>query len=153
MPPKKAAKGGGEPDPRADPEMFLKQYKQFCKAINIAPWEQVEAAFSDDEEANPGGWKQEFIIYPKDPHDLDEARLGPGGCRALCTSILGTGAGLTSPMENGSKWELGPGKVLSGGTKERPSFMVSPFIDVKAMRIWWSRIGDEYSAFDSGLLR
>ena len=46
MPPKKAAKGGGEPDPRADPEMFLKQYKQFCKAINIAPWEQVEAAFS-----------------------------------------------------------------------------------------------------------
>jgi|Dee2metaT_26_FD_contig_31_3059445_length_1361_multi_8_in_0_out_0_1 hypothetical protein len=157
MPPKKGGgKTAGEPDPRADPETFLKQYKQFCKVTNISPWEQIEAAFSDDDEANPGGWKKEFVIFPKDPHDLDEPRLGPGGCRALCTSILGTQSGLTDPLEKGKpwpQWENGAGKVLAGGAKSPPNFMVTPFIDVKSMRIWWSRIGDDGAAAIAELLR
>lgn len=150
MPPKKKdSKKGGEPDPRADPEMFLKQYRQFCKVTNITPWEQVCDAFIDDEDHS---WKKEFVIHPKDPHDLDEPRLGPGGCRALCTSILGTGSGLTDPWTS-KNLEMGPGKVLAGGSKERPNFMVNPFIDVKGIRIWWSRIGDEGAAAVAELLR
>lgn len=99
MPPKKkdgGKKANAEPDPGEDPEIFLSQYKKFCKMTAIPECEQITQAFSDEENPYAG----QFVIHPNEPMDPTEPRLGPGGARALATAIMGTGPGMTTPFKS-----------------------------------------------------
>lgn len=49
---------------------------------------------SDDEKKELFMSAKQFVIHPQDAQDPREPRLGPGGMRALCTSILGSSPGM-----------------------------------------------------------
>ena len=134
MPPKKGKKGKGKaPDfSPEDIDAFVKSYKTFSNAAGLPIYEPLVKQLNDDEDREEFMQNQQLIIHPSDPSDLEEPRLGPGGCRALCTSILAL-----APMAPGSK----------------PKEPEKPFKAVKSIRCWHSSIGDDGACALADVLR
>ena len=108
MPPKKTEakpKVVGEEVEGEDPAVLLANYQKFSKSIGLPVHVGIVKALSDVEK------------LPIDQLIVDDeyGALGPGGTRALMTSILGTGPGMKG----------GPYKLL------------------KSLRIWKSNVGDD----------
>lgn len=108
MPPKKIEakpKVVGEEVEGEDPAVLLANYQKFSKSIGLPVHVGIVKALSDVEK------------LPIDQLIVDDeyGALGPGGTRALMTSILGTGPGMKG----------GPYKLL------------------KSLRIWKSNVGDD----------
>ena len=108
MPPKKDSKQNAEVIDGEDPVVFLLNYQRFSKTIGLTAHPGVVRILNDEEH------------YPVEQLVIDDELdiLGPGGTRALMTSILGTGPGMKG----------GPYKLL------------------KSLRIWKSNIGDDGAA-------
>ena len=108
MPSKKESKLSAEVIDGEDPAVLLLNYQKFSKCIGFNPHPAVVRTLNDEE-----NYPVEQIVID-DEHDI----LGPGGTRALMTSILGTGPGMKG----------GPYKLL------------------KSLRIWKSNVGDDGAA-------
>ena len=108
MPPKKDSKKNAEVIDGEDPVVFLLNYQRFSKTIGLTAHPGVVRILNDEEH------------YPVEQLVIDDELdiLGPGGTRALMTSILGNGPGMKG----------GPYKLL------------------KSLRIWKSNIGDDGAA-------
>ena len=111
----KAAGAGGEGVDGEDPKVLLANYQKFSKMIGLNPNQKV-ANTCNDEEKYP---VTQFVIN-------DEfGPLGPGGTRALMTSVLGAGPGMKG----------GPYKLLN------------------SLRFWRTNVGDEGTAAIAEVLR
>ena len=108
MPPKKESKLSAEVIDGEDPAVLLLNYQKFSKCIGLNAHPAVVRTLNDEE-----NYPVEQIVIDEE-HDI----LGPGGTRALMTSILGTGQGMKG----------GPYKLL------------------KSLRIWKSNVGDDGAA-------
>ena len=108
MPVKKESKLSAEAIDGEDPGVFLLNYQKFSKTIGLTAHPGVVRTLNDVEN------------YPVEQLVIDDELdvLGPGGTRALMTSILGTGPGMKG----------GPYKLL------------------KSLRIWKSNVGDDGAA-------
>jgi hypothetical protein len=108
MPPKKESKVKVEAVDGEDPAVLLSNYQKFSKSIGLPVHIGIVKALNDEEK------------YPIEQLIIDEeyGLLGPGGTRALVTSILGAGPGMKG----------GPYKLLS------------------SLRIWKSNVGDDGTA-------
>jgi len=120
MPPKKEKKGKAPEFTPEDVDAFVKSYKTFCTQTGTAVYEPLVRQLTDDEDREEFMQNQQFIIHPSDPADPDEPRLGPGGCRAMCTSILA----LAPDYHSGA----------GHGTKAVPKEGDKPFKALKSMR-------------------
>ena len=113
MPPKKKDGGGkpkapGEEVEGEDPAVLLSNYQKYSKLIGLPVNAGVTKALSDEE----------HLPITQLALDDEYGPLGPGGTRALMTSILGSGPGMKG----------GPYKLLT------------------SLRIWKSSIGDDGTA-------
>lgn len=109
MPPKKKEnKPKVEAIDGEDPAALLSNYQKFSKSVGLPVHLGIVKALNDEEK------------YPVEQLVIDEefGTLGPGGTRALMTSILGAGPGMKG----------GPYKLL------------------KSLRIWKSNVGDDGAA-------
>jgi hypothetical protein len=108
MPPKKESKVKVEAVDGEDPTVLLSNYQKFSKSVGLPVHIGIVKALNDEEK------------YPIEQLIIDEeyGLLGPGGTRALVTSILGAGPGMKG----------GPYKLLS------------------SLRIWKSNVGDDGAA-------
>lgn len=108
MPPKKESKPKVEAIDGEDPAVLLSNYQKFSKSVGLPIHIGIVKALNDEEK------------YPIEQLIIDEeyGLLGPGGTRALVTSILGAGPGMKG----------GPYKLLS------------------SLRIWKSNVGDDGAA-------
>uniref|UniRef100_A0A7S2SFQ2 Uncharacterized protein n=1 Tax=Rhizochromulina marina TaxID=1034831 RepID=A0A7S2SFQ2_9STRA len=116
-------KASAEPDPGEMPETLLTQYQKFCKMTAMPLCEQVIQTLTDEEKKEAFLASKQLVVHPADPRDPTEPRIGPGGMRAICTSILGTAPGMI------------------------------PYKGVNCLRIWWSKIGDDGACALAELLR
>jgi hypothetical protein len=114
-PKKQEKKAGTEEVEGEDPMVVSSNYQKFCKVINLPVNLCVTKLLADDEK------------YPLEQILIDDeyGQLGPGGTRALMTSIMGTGPNMKG----------GPYKLL------------------KSIRIWRSNVGDEGAASIAEILR
>lgn len=107
MPPKKKEGGGagGDAVEGEDPQVLLQNYQKFCKYVGVSVNTSITKTLNDEEH------------YPVEQFVIDDefGILGPGGTRALMTSIMGIG-----PNMKGGAYKL-----------------------LKSIRIWKSNIGDE----------
>jgi len=126
MPPKKdkKSKGPAIDEPGQDPESLKTKYSTFCKGIGLVPSPEVMGALTEGED-NPFVGRQ-IIIKP------GAAPLGPGGCRALATAIMGIGAGMPRDPETGNP-------IM--------------YKQLQELRIWGGNIGDDGAASIAELLR
>ena len=76
--------GAETSDPSSDPQVLFFAYSAFCKEIGLTPHEGVKQALTNEE--NPNNGKQILISIDEDRRGNS---LGPGGCRALATALLG----------------------------------------------------------------
>lgn len=83
-PKKEAKKPGGEEVEGEDPQVLLQNYQKFCKSIGL-PINPIVTKNLNDEENYP---ITQLLI------DDEFGVLGPGGTRALMSSIMGNGAGM-----------------------------------------------------------
>ena len=77
MPPKKENKAGGEEVEGEDPMVLQGNYIKFCKSVGLAAHTGIVKTLADEEK-----YPIEQIIV-----DDEYGLLGPGGARALMTSI------------------------------------------------------------------
>ena len=84
---KKKAKGNTskELDSCSDPTLLLSSYSHFSKVIGFEPHGDVKKSLAESENVHSG----EQIIIDGSVHSF-----GPGGCRALATSLMGKCAGI-----------------------------------------------------------
>lgn len=119
MGPKKDAKPAkaapGEAPEGEDPTVLLSNYQKYSKLIGLQVNGAVTKALNDTE----NGPLKQLVI------DDEFGPLGPGGTRALMTSLMGSGPGMKG----------GPYKLLS------------------SLRIWKSNIGDDGAAAIAEVLR
>jgi len=117
MPPKKkdGKAASGEVVEGEDPTVLLQNYQKLCKSIGLPINVGVTKNLSDEEK------------YPIEQLLIDDeyGPLGPGGTRALMTSIMGSGPGMKG----------GPYKLL------------------KSIRIWRSNCSDDGTAAIAEILR
>ncbi len=115
MPPKKENKAGGEEVEGEDPMVLQGNYVKFCKSVGLAAHTGIVKALADEEK------------YPIEQLIVDDeyGLLGPGGARALMTSIMGAG-----PAMKG-----GPYKLL------------------KSLRFWRCNVSDEGANAIAEILR
>ena len=83
-----------ELDPCSDPTLLLSSYSQFSKDIGFEPHGDVKKSLAETENAQSG----EQIIIDGSVHSF-----GPGGCRALATSLMGKCGGSVALEEKRSK--------------------------------------------------
>mmetsp|Transcript_11018 Transcript_11018/g.18485 ORF Transcript_11018/g.18485 Transcript_11018/m.18485 type:complete len:341 (+) Transcript_11018:53-1075(+) len=84
-PKKKEGKAAaGEAVEGEDPALLLSNYQKFCKSIGL-PINAIVAKNLNDEERYP---IQQLLI------DDEFGAIGPGGCRALMTAVMGSGPGM-----------------------------------------------------------
>ncbi|GMI46957.1 hypothetical protein TrCOL_g1164 [Triparma columacea] len=122
---KKAAKVDDRPGQQ--PEALLETYTAFCKKIGLPPNAEVIGSLSNEENPNKG--KQ--IIVGHNPKS-GQPPLGPGGCRALATAIMGIGPGMPKDPETGRS-------IIYEAIQE--------------IRIWGANVGDDGAAAIAELLR
>ncbi|GMH92453.1 hypothetical protein TL16_g12351 [Triparma laevis f. inornata] len=123
---KKKAKESDEPGQKA--EDLLSTYTAFVKKIGLPSNLEVVSALSNEE--NPFKGKQ-IIIDGGDASKTSQP-LGPGGCRALATAIMGVGQGMPKHPETGSNLLYKP---------------------LQELRIWGANIGDDGASSIAELLR
>eukprot|EP00640_Fibrocapsa_japonica_P002235 CAMPEP_0113934316 /NCGR_PEP_ID=MMETSP1339-20121228/1651_1 /TAXON_ID=94617 /ORGANISM="Fibrocapsa japonica" /LENGTH=344 /DNA_ID=CAMNT_0000936063 /DNA_START=66 /DNA_END=1100 /DNA_ORIENTATION=+ /assembly_acc=CAM_ASM_000762 len=99
-----------------DPAILLQNYVKFSKLIAIPVNQQIVDTCSDEELEGP---VEQLVV------DDRKGVLGPGGTRALCTAILGTGPG------------------MQGG----------PYKKLKSLRLWRCNVGDDGAQCMAELLR
>lgn len=125
MPPKKGkakAKGGGgdSDEPGYNHAAFVADYQKYAKSIAVPVHPGVvEQLVGSDED------KTEMFAKSKALVVSDEHPLGPGGCRALATAILGLG----------------------------PEMKTGPFRCIEKIRVWGGKIGDDGAESLAELLR
>jgi hypothetical protein len=128
MPPKKKdgkGKKGKAPDVSPeDIDMFKKSYTNMCRDAGLQVYEPLIKKLNTEEDRDELVQNQQLLIHPENPQDPNEVRLGPGGARTLCTTILG----------------IAPG-------------MDKPFKAVKSIRCWQSKIGDDGACSFAEVLR
>ena len=149
MPPKKGGKKkkGAEPAATAeDVEVLLKIYKKFSADCNIPVYEGLVKKLAEPEELEEFLASAQLLLHPADPADPDEPRLGPGGCRALCTAILGTAPGMEKLYP---EVYCGVAEANRLAKEGRPL----PFKGLKSLRAWHSRLGDDGACAIAELLR
>jgi hypothetical protein len=129
MGPKKAAAAKKKPaddEPGQQPSDLLETYNKFCKRIGIPIHDGVKKALTDEENKFFG---QQMII---DTTEKGSIPLGPGGCRALATSIMGMHSSMPRHPETG-----------------KPIM----YKKLQELRIWKSAIGDDGAMAIAELLR
>jgi hypothetical protein len=109
------AAGGEGGDTGDDPKALLSNYQKYSKSIGIQPNQKIAVLLNDEEK------------YPIKQIVIDDefGPLGPGGCRALMTSLMGIGPGMKG----------GPYKLLN------------------SIRIWKSNITDDGAGAIAEVLR
>lgn len=92
MPPKKDKKANDadDADPGLNPAVFLNNYTRYCKQTCVSPNQKIVDMFSNDE------WTVQFVNNRQLVLDDEKGALGPGGTRALCSAIMGTGQGMAN---------------------------------------------------------
>ena len=108
--------------PGTDPGLLFSLYAQFCKNIGLEVNESVKRSLTNTE--NPLYGKQILI-------DGNESPFGPGGCRALVTSILGRGKGM--PLS--------------------PEGLPIIYTSLRELRLWGCSIGNDGAMVIAEILR
>jgi hypothetical protein len=118
------------------PENLLKTYSDFCKRIGLDPHPRVHQALTNEENPHMG---RQIIIDCGPSIDVltgdkkqEVQLLGSGGCRALCTAILG--AAPTMPKDPETNKPL-------------------IYKQIAELRIWQSNIGDDGAQSIAEVLR